>query len=384
MTLAVTLMVRDEADVLPTWLAYHVAQGMDVLVVTDNGSVDGTREILEQFAAESPVVVDLRHDPVHRKQQSATVTRMARDAHTVHGADWVVNADADEFLVAKDRQLSLREVFTRLDPAVRAFVVPVVNMVGPLADHGVDLGQLVWRDERTDAELREVGLLSHPTGNSIHVGDPEVAVVQGNHLVTMAAGDAPAEELALEVLHFPWRSWRQYAHRVEIAGLAYESNPDAQPSPNHHGMRDYRRLRAGTLKGYYALRHVTAEEAAGGHFTADDVLVQYLAGHGIDALSDMGAPVPAAEAADLVHLGRGLVERDAEIERLAAEVGSLTENKALLENAVQHTQARALDLELLANQREEQVRAFKARKVVRLADQAGDRARVLRQRLGRS
>ena len=38
MILAITLMVRDEADVIPAWLDHHVAQGFDVFVITDNGS----------------------------------------------------------------------------------------------------------------------------------------------------------------------------------------------------------------------------------------------------------------------------------------------------------------------------------------------------------
>ncbi len=70
MTLAVTLMVRDEADIIPQWLDYHVVQGVDVFVITDNGSTDGTDGVLARFAERMDVVVDLRHDPVHRKQQS--------------------------------------------------------------------------------------------------------------------------------------------------------------------------------------------------------------------------------------------------------------------------------------------------------------------------
>jgi len=379
MTLAVTLMIRDEADVLPAWLAHHVAQGVDVLVVTDNGSVDGSREILERFAADAPMVVDLRHDPVHKKQQSATVTAMARDAYAVHGADWVVNADADEFLVAVDRSLDLRTVFERLDPAVRAFVVPVVNMVGPMAESGPGLRRLVWRDERTDDELRRVGLLAHPSGNAIHVGDPDVAVVQGNHLVTVAAGDAPPAELALEVLHFPWRSWEQYAHRVEIAGRAYESNPDMVPSPNHHGMRDYRRLAAGTLRAYFAARLVgaSAGTAQQAHFTEDRTVAD--AGWSTDAPADVLVDVDVAT--ELAALGRGLVERDLEIARLSPLVEELTENKALLESTVQHMQERNVALELLASQRATSIDAYRARKVVRWADAAGETVRRVRNRL---
>ena len=377
MTLALTLMIRDEVDILPEWLAYHVAQGVDVLVVTDNGSTDGTRELLEEFARTSSVTVDLRHDPVHRKQQSATVTAMARDAHTVHGADWVVNADADEFLIPRDRDLTLADVFGRLDPAVRAFVVPVVNMVGPLAESGGGLDRLVWRDQRDAAELHAIGLISHPSGNAIHVGDPDVSVVQGNHLVTIAQGAVPPEELGLEVLHYPWRSWEQYAHRVEIAGVAYESNPDVSPSPNHHGMRDFRRLRAGTLKAYWSLRSTAPGQTETDSFARDDSLPRFLASIGRD-LSTTDRLLTPTEVDALQGAGRGLVERDDAVDRLEAVEAAQTENVRLLEATVGRMSDRIAALEGLANDRERQVAELSARKVVRWADALGDRARAVK------
>ena len=382
MTLAFTLMIRDEVDILPEWLRYHVAQGMDVLVVTDNGSTDGTRELLEEFARTSSISVDLRHDPVHRKQQSATVTTMARDAYTVHGADWVVNADADEFLMARDRALTLGDVFAKLDPAVRAFVVPVVNMVGELAESGGGLDRLIWRDERTAAELRDIGLISHPSGNAIHVGDADVAVVQGNHLVTIAQGATPPEELGLEVLHFPWRSWAQYSHRVEISGKAYESNPDVNPSPNHHGMRDYRRLQAGTLKAYWSLRGVTTDEARLGSFSRDDSLPRFL--ETLDGTtSSPDLLLGASEVAGLQGAGRGLVDRDAATARLEIEAERSHENVRLLEATVHRMSQRVAALEGLANEREAALTGLRARRVVRYSDAVGERLRTVRRRLGR-
>lgn len=377
MTLAVTLMIRDEADILPEWLAYHVAQGVDVLIVTDNGSTDGTTEILEAFAATAEITVDLRHDPVHRKQQSPVVTGMARDAHLLHQADWVINADADEFLIARDRGLTLGEVFSRLDPAVRAFVVPVVNMVGPLAERGGGLERLVWRDERSAEDLDTIGLISHPSGNAIHVGDPDVRVVQGNHLVTLAQGAVPPEELALEVLHFPWRSWSQYSHRVDISGRAYEANPDATPSPAHHGMRDFRRLRDGSLKAYWALRGVTQAEAEAGPFRHDDSLARLF------SQEDAFPTVPdellsPGEVEGLRGAGLGLVRRDAALARTEASLAAAVENVRLLENTVEHVTARSTALEGLANDRERTVQALSSRKAVRWADAVGTRARRLR------
>src|SRR4051794_31649606 len=100
-------MVRDEVDIVAAMVEHHLAQGVDLLIVTDNASVDGTTEVLEAYAAHGRV--ELHHDPVHLKQQGAVVTGMARRARTQHRADWVLNLDADEFLAPRDRSLTVRE-----------------------------------------------------------------------------------------------------------------------------------------------------------------------------------------------------------------------------------------------------------------------------------
>jgi hypothetical protein len=374
MILAVTLMVRDEADVIPAWLDHHVAQGFDVFVITDNGSVDGTTDLLQAFAARDDVTVDLRHDPVHRKQQGSVVTGMARDAAARHGADWVVNADADEFIVPVDRSRTVRQVLEQLDPAVGAFAVPVVNLTGAMAESGAGVERLHWRDERSADELQAAGLVAHPTANAVHVGDPDVVVVQGNHRVSIENGAPVPSALALEVLHLPWRSWEQYAHRVEVSGRAYEENPALTPSPRHHGMRDYRRLHEGVLRSLFALRFVTEDEAAAGPFTRDDTVAEVLRRAGSTALDGVDERlVPEDELRALQGVGRSLAVRDARIDAAQEAQQAAEANAHVLREAVQFERERA-------EAARAEVAAFRGRRVVRLADRASEALRRIRQR----
>jgi len=47
MHLAMSILVRDEANIIEANIRHHAASGVSSFIVTDNGSVDGTRELLE-------------------------------------------------------------------------------------------------------------------------------------------------------------------------------------------------------------------------------------------------------------------------------------------------------------------------------------------------
>lgn len=350
MKLAMTLMVRDEADIIAPMLDHHLAQGVDVVIVTDNGSVDGTAEILAGYADRG--LIELRHDPVHRKQQGVAVTGMARDAARIHGADWVINADADEFWVPVDRSLRLADVFPHISKDLDAFTVDVVDMIGLPALEGTGLQRLAYRDQRDVAALNAVGLHAHSTPDAVHIGDPEIVVHQGNHAVSLASRGAPPEEFRMEVFHYPWRSWSQYRRKVENAGRAYLESPDLRPSPNHHGMRDFRRLQDDILFPSYLARHPDADELAAGIASGDFVPEDRIA-------SSWPSPVPDVlidEAASrreraLGVLINSLELRGRDVDRLR---GELAERSAELDDA----EAKIHDLE-------RELDAFRSRRSVR-------------------
>jgi hypothetical protein len=269
-----TLMVRDEADIVGAMLTHHRSQGVDHVIVTDNASVDGTLDILQRFEREGFVTV--WHDPEHRKQQWQTVTRMARYAATDLAADWVINADADEFWVARDPSETIRTVLERVPADIRVFSARVVNVTGAPARSGTGLQRLRLRDQRSEPTLRASGIPFHPTPDAVHRAHPDVEVAQGNHRATAPGWSEPELRDELEVLHLPWRSWSQYEYKVRVSGEAYLRNPDLAPSPRHHGMLDFRRMNEGWLEAAYVAKHPDPDEVVAGlgdgSFVIDDRL----------------------------------------------------------------------------------------------------------------
>lgn len=268
-----TLMVRDEIDVIACWLDYHLTQGIDQIIVTDNASIDGTFELLEQYAADERI--ELRTYEPHDKRQFAVVTQMARDAFTEYGADWVLNSDADEFWTTADGS-TVGEAVRRLPKDGKAFPVKVTNMFSTPLERGFNAADAIYRDERDHAELERVGLHAQPTQNLIHPGAADVEVVQGNHFSSLPQADQLPSNVPIEVLHFPMRSWEQYRARVEMTAQAYAESPTLNPSPRHHVMRDHRWLQAGILKPFFVARHPEASNLQSG-FREDRSFAERLA-----------------------------------------------------------------------------------------------------------
>lgn len=364
MKLAMTVMVRDEADIIRPMIEHHLDQGVDVLIVTDNGSVDGTAEILAEFAERG--LIELRHDPVQRKQQGSVVTGMARDAATGYQADWVINADADEFWITRDPGLTLKEAFEHIDPAIRTFTVPVVDMSGPAAMVGTGLQRLIYRDERTVEQLNAVGLHAHSTPDAVHVGDPSVEVVQGNHFVNLESAGEPDPAFELEVLHYPWRSWEQFSRKVENAGRAYESNPELTPSPNHHGMRDYRRLLGGTLLASYLVRNPTAQELADGLESGAFRLERRIADRWPSPVPDQ--LVDEQQFAQEYAYGRELGAMEFRVRELERQ--GVRERDMVFEMAahIDSLQARIAELTQESQDAQKRADAYASRKLVRAVD----------------
>lgn len=113
MRLVMTLLARDEADIVDCQLGFHLAAGVDFVIATDHCSQDGTTDILRRYEREGvPRLIRVEEEAY---KQAERVTRMARLAATEHCADWVIRADADEFFWPRGGDL--KEVLEAIPPA---------------------------------------------------------------------------------------------------------------------------------------------------------------------------------------------------------------------------------------------------------------------------
>ncbi|MFL5892453.1 MAG: glycosyltransferase family 2 protein [Solirubrobacterales bacterium] len=269
MQLVMTLKVRDEADILEDNLRYHRALGVDFFVVTDNGSVDGTSEILERYVNAGLAHVLRVETGTLRNDEEHWTTRMARLAATEFEADWVFHDDADELWWPV--QGTLKQAFEAIPEQYGSVVAPRGEYVARPDAPGPWFERMVYREALGSLQPK-----------AAHRADPDAVVISQTHEVVSAGpdrdlwhamrppgrmlhrgtratsdeqeenGDRPEVRLVwapthpLRIFHFPLRSFEQFRKRTEIF-------------LRHGGWRDtgrFRRLRyayeQGRLEELYA------------------------------------------------------------------------------------------------------------------------------------
>jgi glycosyltransferase involved in cell wall biosynthesis len=213
MTVIGVAMVKDEADIIVATVCNMVRQ-VDQVIVADNGSTDGTWEILQQLEdklGNLTVLEDL--EPAYL--QSKKMTGLACLAGGM-GATWVVPFDADEWWYSNTG--TIRDV---------------LNQVGDLScvdaqlwDHvatGFDSPDV---EPVTGMEWRRAAPL--PLPKVVCRYRPNLTIHQGNHGCDYD-GIVPRSALLLNVRHFPYRSVDQFIRKVRNGAAAYRAAGDRLP-----------------------------------------------------------------------------------------------------------------------------------------------------------
>ncbi len=246
--LVMTLLVRDEADIIERNICFHLNHGVDFIVATDNGSTDGTIEILEKYEAKG--LLALSHVKEHTYEQSKWVTEMAKRAVSGHNATHLFHADADEFWTPKLGNLKLH-----LPQKNEIYSVSLRNYIPNLKN------QDFWTDERyvvtkpyarISRRLHDNGhrYLLNQQNTKIMTSAAHTEVSQGNHFI-LTEGQTFNDIHTVLIHHFPIRSWEQFKRKVINGGSAYAKNPNRSPDVGWQWKEWYRLYKLGLLENVY-------------------------------------------------------------------------------------------------------------------------------------
>jgi hypothetical protein len=242
MKLILTLLVRDEEDILRENILFHLNHGVDFIIATDNKSVDGTKDILKAY--EQRGVLKYIFEPGDDYSQWKWVTRMARMAATNYQADWVINADADEFWYPSDG--SLKDALAEIPDDVGAVSVDRNNFATVERKHSEFYKDMIYR------ETKSFNSLGEPLPAKVcHRALPDAVVEQGNHHISQPTGLQKISTPKIKILHFPLRSFTQFENKIKLGGASLERNNELDFIINNTWRKLYEDYKNGGLSSYY-------------------------------------------------------------------------------------------------------------------------------------
>lgn len=249
--IAMLLLVRDEVDIIAQNINFHLRFGIEQFVVTDNGSVDGTREILADFErrlGKSFLIIDESEPAYH---QAELVNRMIRVAKSRLRPRWIISSDADEFWY------------------------PVSGHYDTEMDGTRNILQCYWRNllPRTDLPWQEFCDTGEMPGyhdrmcKLLCLSRGLAGMYVGNHESRSIPGIAARSE-NIHVYHYPIRSYSQFERKI-VQGHRAAVKASFAGSAAWHWSEYYRAWESGQLPQVYE------EMASRNRIAEDDTMARF-------------------------------------------------------------------------------------------------------------
>lgn len=226
--LVMTLLVKNEEQMLAYNIEYHHRMGVDAFIITDNNSTDHTPDIIKHYV-EKGWVIEHIHETATNYEQKEWVDRMIWLAKTKHHADWVINADADEFWHTSKANLKeeINQTHANVLSCEMRSVYPTPNKEWTDWIYTV---RYVNTPDKYD--LSPYSVFEHQNKKVIHRTAGYIQISMGNHKVKML----PQNEIKSNIIvyHYNFRTCQHFMSKMINGGKQLEQHK------GKHGGRHWR------------------------------------------------------------------------------------------------------------------------------------------------
>lgn len=209
-----TLLVKNEEELLEMNLRFHKAMGVDGFIITDNNSTDGTAGIIEKYKSKG-WVLDSIFDDSEGYAQVKLVNRMIEIARDRFEADWIINADADELWYCDSHNIKTVLANSRAN----VIKCPIYNIY-PEENNEFWMNKYKVSKYIVDDSKYDVGkfsLYAPQIGKVIHRAKDYVLISEGNHNVEMK-NKSYQENVGIKIFHYNIRKKEQFINKMVGGG----------------------------------------------------------------------------------------------------------------------------------------------------------------------
>jgi hypothetical protein len=267
MKIVMTLLVRNEDDIIRENLEYHLKNGVDYFLITDHHSRDNTLEIINEYVEKG--VAEVRVEQSEEHHQAAWVTDMARRACVEHEADWVINNDADEFWVPPKG--NLKDFFEAVDPNVYKLHVSRFDFFYLPYDLAKFYEAMLFRETSrrwTKCCHRAVSDITVEVGNH----DANSEILKDNLGLSVGAGN-------ISIFHYPVRTVERYKAKMVEGTASVLGTPGIPAEMFFHWKRALQYIQDNNFEEYLREfsrdRHQINEGIQNGSILFDDTLQKF-------------------------------------------------------------------------------------------------------------
>ncbi len=243
MDFGLNLVVRDEIDLIEDCLRYHYSQGVDVVFATDNGSRDGTLEVLQKYEAEGRL--HLAQEPPLDFSMHRWLTRSAELA-AARGLKWLLCCDADEFITPPPGA-TITGILRQLPETCDCVAIPRFDFMNTERSYRQSPAiEMVYREKESRNSFGNIippKVTFRPARG--------IVMTQGAHSLE---GRVAAPQDQLRIFHYPARSYGQFVRKVENAGSQYHANRELPKGVGSQKRLWFDMLQRGELEEEYRKR----------------------------------------------------------------------------------------------------------------------------------
>ena len=217
--LIMTLLVKNEEDLLEKNLQFHKAMGIDYFIITDNNSTDRTAEIIEKYKQKGWILECIEEKGTNYAQK-VWVDRMVWMAKTKYKADWIINADADELWYSSTGSLK-----TELETTSSNILG--CNVVGMYPDDT----RPIWEWDRivkpvpslSEYHLSIYSIFNPQRNKVVHRSNGYIQIAMGNHKVAMFPRMKETSS-TITIYHYTVRGRKEFIDKMVNGGKQLEKN----------------------------------------------------------------------------------------------------------------------------------------------------------------